>query len=156
MRGGILQTINDELQKHCPPEYQMMADLPNTNYGFPSAAASTDLRPDLVMWSDSQQVMVLAELTVCFETNLWKHLKGRRASTRTCWRLAWPVVTPLIWSPWRWEAEGLSTSLASKGSLDFSPCRRKTSLPSSGGYLEKPLYNHTTFGRHVIKLTDYI
>ena len=66
---NVLQTITDELQKHCPPEYQMMADLPNTNYDFPSAAASTDLRPDLVMWSDSQQVMVLTELTVCFETN---------------------------------------------------------------------------------------
>ena len=52
------------------------------------------------------------------------------------------------------EAGGLSTSLASNGCFDFSPCQRKTSLPSSGEYLEKPLYNHTAFGRHVTRPTD--
>ena len=47
----------------------MMADLPNSTYDFPSSVASTDLRPDLVVWSDTQRVTVLAELTVCFEMN---------------------------------------------------------------------------------------
>ena len=46
-----------------------MADLPNITYAFPPNVASTDLRPDIIMWSDSQQFVVLAELTVCFETN---------------------------------------------------------------------------------------
>ena len=30
---------------------------------------ATDLRPDLVVWSDTLKVLVLAELTVCLETN---------------------------------------------------------------------------------------
>ena len=66
---SILQVIVNSLQSHCPPDHQITADLPNTNYLFPPTAASTDLRPDLVVWSDSQRVLVLAELTVCFETN---------------------------------------------------------------------------------------
>ena len=61
---SILQVIVDSLQSHCPPDHQITADLPNINYLFPPTAASTDLRPDLVGWSDSQQVLVLAELTV--------------------------------------------------------------------------------------------
>ena len=66
---NVLQVIVDSLQSQCPPEYQIMADLPNSTYDFPSSVASTDLRPDLVVWSDTQRAMVLAELTICFETN---------------------------------------------------------------------------------------
>ena len=66
---SILQVIVDSLRSQCPPDYEITADLPNTDYLFPSAAASTDLRPDLVVWNDPQRVLVLAELTVCFETN---------------------------------------------------------------------------------------
>ena len=67
--NNVLRVIVDGLQSLCPPQYQIMAGLPESTYDFPSTAASTDLRPDLVVWSDTQQVMVLAELTVCFETN---------------------------------------------------------------------------------------
>lgn len=66
---SILQIIVEGLQKHSPPNYKITADLPSTSYNFPSAAASTDMHPDLVIWSDCEQVLVLAELTVCFETN---------------------------------------------------------------------------------------
>ena len=63
---NVLRVIVDGL---CPPQYQIMADLLESTYDFPSTAASTDLRPDLAVWSDTQEVMVLAELAVCFETN---------------------------------------------------------------------------------------
>ena len=66
---SILQVIVDSLQSQCPPDYKITADLPNTDYMFPTNAASTDLRPDLVVWSDPQRILVLVELTVCFETN---------------------------------------------------------------------------------------
>ena len=66
---NILRVIVESLQNQCQPEYKITADLPNTSYNFPPTAASTDLRPDLVVWNDSQRVLVLAELTVCFETN---------------------------------------------------------------------------------------
>ena len=66
---SVLQVIVESLQNHSQPDYEIKADLPNTGYKFPSTAASTDLRPDLVVWSVSQHVLVLAELTICFETN---------------------------------------------------------------------------------------
>ena len=31
---------------------------------------SEDLRPDIVIWSDSEEDLLLFELTVCFETNI--------------------------------------------------------------------------------------
>ena len=48
-----------------------MADLhvPNITYTFLPNVASTDLHPDIIMWTYSQQFVVLAKLTVCFETN---------------------------------------------------------------------------------------
>ena len=56
-----------------------MADLPNITYTFPSNMASTDLRPDIIMWSDPRQFVVLAELTVCFETNFKDALQRKRS-----------------------------------------------------------------------------
>ena len=66
---NVLKVILDYLQVHYPPEYEILADLPRSTYSFPSSTASTDLRPDLVLWSDTRRVVILAELTVCFETN---------------------------------------------------------------------------------------
>ena len=36
---------------------------------FISSVASIDQHPDLVVWSDTQQIVILVELTVHFETN---------------------------------------------------------------------------------------
>ena len=66
---SVLQLIANSLKCHCPPEFHVMADLPDSTYAFPSSIAATDLRPDLVVCSDTQRVIVLAELTICFETN---------------------------------------------------------------------------------------
>ena len=67
----VLQVIADFLKAHCLPEYEIIADLHGSTsiYNFPSSIASTDLRPDLVVWSITQRIVILAELTVCFETN---------------------------------------------------------------------------------------
>ena len=66
---AILQLIVNSLQNHCPPDFHIMADLPGSPYTFPPMIASTDLRPDIVVWSDKQCTVVLAELTICYETN---------------------------------------------------------------------------------------
>ena len=50
------------------PNYQITVDL-DASYHIPSHIASTDLRPDIVMWSDLKKTVLLIELTVCFETN---------------------------------------------------------------------------------------
>ena len=68
-RDRILQVIADYLSTFCPPEHQILADLPGCDYTFPSSLASTDLQLDLVIWSETHKVTILAELTVCFETN---------------------------------------------------------------------------------------
>ena len=50
------------------PGFQMTADL-DVSYHFPSHITSTDLRPDIVIWSDTRRTVLIIELTVCFETN---------------------------------------------------------------------------------------
>ena len=91
---SILKVIVESLKNRCHPDYKITVDLPHTNYNFPSTAASTDLRPDLAVWSDSERVLVLAELTVCFEKTLKMPLRGRSTSIWTCWRPAKAVAIP--------------------------------------------------------------
>ena len=66
---SVLKVIFEHLQHQCAEEYCILVDLPGENYSFPTSVAPTDLRPDLVVWSDSQRIVVLVELTICFETN---------------------------------------------------------------------------------------
>ena len=66
---NVLKMIFDQLQHQCSQEFKIAADLPGSTYSFPSSVSSTDMRPDLVMWSNAKQVVILVELTVCFETN---------------------------------------------------------------------------------------
>ena len=47
--------------------HSIIADLPDQS-SF-THIASTDLRPDIVMWNDINKSVILIELTVCFETN---------------------------------------------------------------------------------------
>ena len=50
------------------PKWNMTADLPSTNYVRPHFLVS-DLRPDIVIWSDIPKKVYLLELTVCFDTS---------------------------------------------------------------------------------------
>jgi hypothetical protein len=47
----------------------IIADLPGTSYTFPSHIATTEERPDLVLWSDKSRTVTLLELTILFEDN---------------------------------------------------------------------------------------
>ena len=55
--GGILATCND---------WQMRADV-NRQLAFPQHIAITNLRPDIVLWSQTKKTVVLIELTVPYE-----------------------------------------------------------------------------------------
>ena len=55
-------------QVYSPASHQLAADLPEDQYHFPFHITSTDLRPDIVLWSDSQQTLNIIELIVCYET----------------------------------------------------------------------------------------
>ena len=41
----------------------------DSSYHFSKHIAATDLRPDIVMWSDAKKEIIFAELRVCYETN---------------------------------------------------------------------------------------
>jgi len=66
---------------HLPDSFEMatdLPDLPDVPYNFPSVITPTDLRPDIVIWSQTLQSATLVELTVCYETNYVQ------AQTRKC------------------------------------------------------------------------
>ena len=66
---SVLEVIVDFVRDHLPESFDFIADLPDLPYNFPSAITSTDLRPDIVLWSQILQSATLVELTVCYETN---------------------------------------------------------------------------------------
>ena len=64
---GIANFITDNL----PENYKILADLPGSQaYLFPPHIATTDVRPDIVVWNDNIREVWVFELTVCFETGI--------------------------------------------------------------------------------------
>ena len=64
---AVLEVIASFIAQHLPESYKVTADLPRYQpYMFPLHIATTDQRPDIVVWSDTVQEVI--ELTVCFET----------------------------------------------------------------------------------------
>ena len=64
----VLHTIEAFMKESLPEDMTILADL-NDHYQFPPVLAPTDLRPDLVAYSEETKSAILVELTVCFETN---------------------------------------------------------------------------------------
>ena len=65
----VLEVISKFMAKSLPEEYQLLADLPQFQpYVFPPHIATTDQRPDIIVWSSTTQEVWVIELTVCFET----------------------------------------------------------------------------------------
>ena len=66
----VLRVIFNLLRDHLPPGHSIIADLTDQSpFTFPPHIASTDLRPDIVVWCDSTRYVALLELTVCHESN---------------------------------------------------------------------------------------
>ena len=65
----VLEVISKFMAKSLPEEYQLLADLPQFQpYVFPPHIATTDQRPDIVVWNSTNQEVWVIKLTVCFET----------------------------------------------------------------------------------------
>ena len=64
----ILSIMTSFFSSNLQSSYKITADL-DASYHFPSHITSTDLRPDIVMWSDLRRTVLIVELTICFETN---------------------------------------------------------------------------------------
>ena len=66
---AVLEVISKFMAESLPDGYQLLADLPQSQpYIFPPHIATTDQRPDIVVWSNTAQEVWVIELTVCFET----------------------------------------------------------------------------------------
>ena len=53
----------------CRPPSLVPRLLRDLHYNFPPMITPTDLRPDIVIWSQTLRSATLVELTVCYETN---------------------------------------------------------------------------------------
>ena len=65
---SVLSLIHSFLKSHIT-SYTILANLPDTNYTFPTHIALTTERPDIVLWNDKTRSVILIELTIPFEDN---------------------------------------------------------------------------------------
>ena len=64
---SVLAKIVEFVETCCSENTQIIYNLPENPYQFPPHIATTDLRPNIVIWSDSTKELTIVELTVCFE-----------------------------------------------------------------------------------------
>ena len=64
----VLSIISELTASHLPACHHLTTDLSGVEYQFPIHIVPTNLRPDLVIWSDAQKSLNLIELTICFES----------------------------------------------------------------------------------------
>ena len=67
--NSILSKLYNFILLHLCESWKKIVDLPDRDYIFPSALATTSLRPDIVLWCPNSKQMKMLELTVCFEEN---------------------------------------------------------------------------------------
>ena len=91
----VLQVFGNFIQTSLPPHYSVTIDHLMWSYSFPHHITPTNMRPDIVWWSDHQRELWLFELTISFESLVAearerKHAKyqdlveaGRAAGYRT-------------------------------------------------------------------------
>ena len=74
---AVLELIANIISSALQPTQQMCSDL--TNYHFPHHIVPTTLRPDIVWWDDRRKHIVIAELTIPFETSFTEAADRKRA-----------------------------------------------------------------------------
>ena len=68
MMYAVLRETANCIRPKLSPTTRLTADL-NDKYELPMHIVPTDLCPDIVWWDDQQKSLVLAELTISYETN---------------------------------------------------------------------------------------
>ena len=64
---SVLTVLYATISQYLPESVSSTVDLDN-HHVFPSHIVSTDLRPDIIWWSDKDQSVCSMELTVCYDT----------------------------------------------------------------------------------------
>ena len=67
---AVLQVIGNFIKNHLPPQFSISIDSPSEVYRFPQHITPTNLRPDIVWWSDQRRELWLLELTVSYESGV--------------------------------------------------------------------------------------
>ena len=63
----VLQIMSAFVGTHLPPSFSMSVDSAESEYLFPHHITPTNLRPDMVWWSDEKKQIRLLELTISYE-----------------------------------------------------------------------------------------
>ena len=64
----MLLILGEFIKSHLPPSFCLTIDLPSSDYMFPHHITTTNMRPDVVWWSDQAKQLWMLELTVSFES----------------------------------------------------------------------------------------
>ena len=102
--GSVLTVLYATISQYLPESVSSTVDLDN-QYVFPSHIVSTDLRPDIVWWSDKDQSVCLMELTVFYDTLFHEARPRRKTNTWTSSLLFTMQGTMQSWSQSRWDHE---------------------------------------------------
>ena len=64
----VLKVFNEFVRGHLPQRYTITVDLDSEFYRFPQHIVQTNMRPDIVWWSDESRELRLFELTISYES----------------------------------------------------------------------------------------
>ena len=73
----VLELMGFFIQAYLPNDFSIAIDSPSFTYSFPQHIIPTDLRPDIVWWSDQQKELWLFELTISYESHV-ADARGRK------------------------------------------------------------------------------
>ena len=74
-----LEVIAELMKSYLPDSFQCTVDLQGSVYNFPHNIIPTNLRPDIVIWSEKKKEIHLIELTIAFETG-FKEAQQRKST----------------------------------------------------------------------------
>ena len=74
----VLSIIAELAQSYLPDSHHLTVDLSEESYSFPSHIIPTNLRPDLVIWSDVCKKLCLVELTISYESGFEDAARRKR------------------------------------------------------------------------------
>lgn len=63
----VLDVLGNSIRIHLPPNFSITIDSPSNPYSFPHHITPTNLRPDIVWWSEQLSELCLFELTISYE-----------------------------------------------------------------------------------------
>ena len=64
----VLKVLGEFVRAHLPQQYTITVDLGCEPYCFPQHIVQTNMRPDIVWWSDESRELRLFELTISYES----------------------------------------------------------------------------------------